>query len=88
MICRQDVLDVAEGIGIELTEAEVDEILAQYPVEQDKEPNIGWELIIDNLIYDIDSIKNQYICGCCGIHVPEVFWNEEKDIDQCEDCKD
>lgn len=30
---------------------------------------------------------NKYICGYCGEHCNEVTYNEDKDIDECNNCK-
>lgn len=32
-----------------------------------------------------DELK--YICGNCGDHVSKVTFNEDLDIDECENCK-
>jgi hypothetical protein len=37
---------------------------------------------------NVEGDLNKYICGCCGSHVSEVKFNEQKDIDECNDCED
>lgn len=32
--------------------------------------------------------ENKYICGYCGEFVDKVTYNEDKDIDECDDCID
>jgi len=31
--------------------------------------------------------ENKYVCGSCGDHVNNVTFNEDKDIDECDNCK-
>ena len=43
------------------------------------------------IITTLDEISenelNRFICGSCGDHVNEVAFNEDKDIDECNNCK-
>jgi hypothetical protein len=32
--------------------------------------------------------QNRFICGICGDHVNEYTYNEEKDVDECGNCKE
>ena len=31
---------------------------------------------------------NEFICGICGDYCNEYTYNEEKDVDECNNCKD
>ena len=57
MITRLDVLNVAKSISIDLTESDIDEVLTQYPSEQDNDPTATWDLVIENCIYNINNDK-------------------------------
>lgn len=58
MITRIDVIEVANQIGKSLTESDIDEVLAQYPNEQDNDPTATWNLVIENCIYNVDNNKD------------------------------
>ena len=32
--------------------------------------------------------QNRFICGSCGEHTNEYTYNEDKDIDECNNCKE
>jgi len=36
----------------------------------------------------IDDEASKFICGVCGNHVDTYTYNEEKDVDECNDCKE
>jgi hypothetical protein len=57
MITRLDVLQVAKSISIDLTESDIDEVLTQYPSEQDNDPTATWNLVIENCIYNVNNDK-------------------------------
>lgn len=58
MITRIDVIEVANQIGKSLTESDIDEVLAQYPNEQDNDPTATWNLVIENCIYNVENDKD------------------------------
>jgi hypothetical protein len=31
---------------------------------------------------------NEFICGICGDYCSEYTYNKEKDVDECNNCKD
>jgi hypothetical protein len=35
-----------------------------------------------------DEEPSKFICGVCGDHVDNYTYNEEKDIDECDNCKE
>jgi len=48
---------------------------------------------LDEDLYDMewtpnDDNDNRFICGVCGEHVNEYTYNKEKDVDECNNCKD
>ena len=51
MIDRADVIQVADSIGISLTDKQIDAILATYPD--------NWTLIVEDMIYDIKDVMKQ-----------------------------
>lgn len=51
MITRLDIIEVANRLGFELTEAEIDEVRSIYPAEEDNDPTATWDLIVENCIY-------------------------------------
>jgi len=53
MITRLDIIDVANRLGFELTEAEIDEVQSIYPAEEDNDPTATWDLIVENCIYTV-----------------------------------
>lgn len=55
MITRIDVINVANSLGITLSESDIDEVLAQYPVEQDNDVTATWDLVVENIIYNISN---------------------------------
>jgi hypothetical protein len=58
MITRIDVIEVANQIGKSLTESDIDEVLAQYPNEQDNDPTATWNLVVENCIYNVENDKD------------------------------
>ena len=47
----------AEVIALDDT-ADIDEVLAQYPNEQDNDPTATWNLVVENCIYNVDNNKD------------------------------
>jgi len=43
--------------------------------------------LIEHLI-EVFNEENRFICGVCGEHCNEYTYNESKDVDECNDCKD
>jgi len=58
MIERDDVLQVADSIGVSLTDEQIELIIATYP-SYAAVCSDNWTLIVEDMIYDIDEIKNQ-----------------------------
>lgn len=57
MITRIDVIDVASRLGFTLTESEIEEVLAQYPTEQDNDLSATWNLVVENCIYNVINLR-------------------------------
>lgn len=53
MIERLDVIQVADSINVSLTESEVSDIIIMYPSEALNVPSATWDLIVENIIYNI-----------------------------------
>jgi len=53
MIEREDVLQVANSLNIELTKEQINEVIMQYPSEAENDPSATWDLIVENIIYNI-----------------------------------
>jgi len=49
-ISPEDVKQVADSINVELTEAEIKEVIERYPSEQEEDPTGTWNLVIDHII--------------------------------------
>jgi len=52
-ICQDDVKQVAEGLGIHLTQRQIDQVRELYDTEAASDPTATWNLIIENIIYNI-----------------------------------
>lgn len=52
-ITRQDVLQVANRLGLHPTEEQIQEIIAMYPLEQTLDPDATWELVVENCLYTL-----------------------------------
>lgn len=52
-IDREDVLYIAEGLKINLTEEQVSQVMHLYPHEEECDPTGTWELIVENCIYQV-----------------------------------
>jgi hypothetical protein len=62
MLLKEDVVSVATGISISLTEEEIQEVLEMYPEAQENDPSGTWDLVIENCIHNVVSdrpIKKQ-----------------------------
>ena len=54
---------------------------------------VPYGMIDDTYSYVVGFIEwynkqNKFICGVCGDHVNEYTYNEEKDVDECNNCRD
>ena len=53
VIDREDVLSVATALKMTVTEEQIEEVIAIYPVEADLDPTGTWDLIVENILYSI-----------------------------------
>jgi len=54
-ITPEDVKSVAKGINQEVTDEEIKQIIEEYPAAEDQDPTATWNLIVEDLIYQIKS---------------------------------
>lgn len=53
IVSKEDVLVVAKDLKIKLSEKQIEDILNEYPEAQENDPTATWDLIIEDLIYQI-----------------------------------
>ena len=53
MINKDDVLTVAEAIGIKPIKEQIQEVLDTYEAEVYETKDTSWELIVENILYTI-----------------------------------
>lgn len=56
MVCnisKEDVIAVAEGIMIPLTEAQINQVLDLYNFEEECDPTASWDLIVEHCIHQV-----------------------------------
>ena len=53
MISEQDVYQVANDLGIEITDDQVQQVLELYPAEQEQDPTANWDLVVEEIIYNL-----------------------------------
>jgi hypothetical protein len=54
---REDVIEVAKGINQTLTDVEIEWVRLCYEDAQRQDPTGTWNLIVEDLIYQIPRIK-------------------------------
>ena len=52
-LCAEDVISVANSIGVVLSGEEIGDVLRQYPYDQKMDPTATWDLVVENIIYTI-----------------------------------
>jgi cell division ATPase FtsA len=52
-ISEEDVKRVAKNINKEINQKQIKEVLDMYPSEQENDPEESWNLIVENLIYQV-----------------------------------
>lgn len=52
-ISKEDVIAVAEGIMIPLTEAQINQVLDLYNFEEECDPTASWNLIVEHCINQV-----------------------------------
>lgn len=71
-ITKEDVLQVATSIKIQLTEKEIDQILREYDAYAQGDPTATWNLIVEDMIYHISIHNNDR-------PEPDKFWSDGED---------
>jgi hypothetical protein len=59
MVTREDIIDVANSIGITLTEAEINWALLCYEDAQRQDPSGTWNLVVEDLIYQAVEFRKE-----------------------------
>jgi hypothetical protein len=52
-ITEQDVQRVANDLCIGITDSQIEQVLEQFDDEADNDPTATWELIVENIIYNL-----------------------------------
>jgi hypothetical protein len=52
-IDREDVISVATALKMTVSEEQIEEVIAIYPIEADLDPTATWDLVIENILYSI-----------------------------------
>lgn len=60
-IDKEDIIKVANGINIELTEKEIDEVVERYPEGCANDPFCEWFLIVEQLVYEVFDNRNNNV---------------------------
>jgi uncharacterized protein YpuA (DUF1002 family) len=47
---REDVISVADNLGVKLTDKQIDKVIAMYNHEEECDPNSNWIEIVKNCI--------------------------------------
>ena len=53
LISPEDVKEVATALKIELTDAQIEQIIEDYPSAQNDDPTGTWNLVVEQQIYSI-----------------------------------
>ena len=54
-ITYDDVIAVAKSIKKELISENIVDVLCQYDAEQKQDPTATWDLVVENIIYNLGS---------------------------------
>jgi len=54
-ITKEDVYKVANDLSIGITNKQVKQVLELYPIEAEEDKTATWDLIIENLIYNLKN---------------------------------
>ena len=57
-ITKDDIKNVASSLGMVITESEVTWVLECYRDSHRQDPTATWDLIVEDIIYQIPRIKN------------------------------
>jgi hypothetical protein len=76
-ITKEDVKDVASNIGAIITEPEAEWALACYQNAQRQDPTGTWNLVVENLIYQLLNMRDDR-----ELYDNEIF-GEDASTDDC-----
>ena len=54
-ITKEDVYKVANDLCIGITDEQVRQVLELYPIEAEEDKTATWDLIVENLIYNLKT---------------------------------
>ena len=60
-ITNVDVINVANDLGMDITDDHISEVLRRFDSEANNDPTATWDLIVENILYSI--IANCLNCG-------------------------
>jgi len=84
-LCIQDVMNVAKSINKKVTKSQAKSILKEYPLAQLSDPSGSWNLVIEDLIYNVlskDEGNKTYArkCSITGKGMNEGWIVEDHDM--------
>lgn len=86
----EDVQAQADNLDIELNVEESENILTSTFKDNEYLMQLINEMITDSIL-TFDELRNnehnKYICGSCGEGCIEYTYSEDRDIDECNNCK-
>ena len=54
-IAKEDVYKIANSLSIGITDEQVKQVLELYPIEVKEDTTSTWDLIVENLIYNLKT---------------------------------
>ena len=54
-ITKEDVYKIANDLSIGITNEQVEQVLELYPIEAEEDKTATWDLIVENLIYNLKN---------------------------------
>ena len=54
-IAKEDVYKIANSLSIGITDEQVKQVLELYPIEAKEDITATWDLIVENLIYNLKT---------------------------------
>ena len=54
-IAKEDVYKIANSLSIGITDEQVKQVLELYPIEAKEDTTATWDLIVENLIYNLKT---------------------------------
>ena len=57
-LIEEDVIDVSKRLNMTLTPEQIDWVLLCYEDAQRQDPTASWDLVLEDLIYQLKEFKN------------------------------